>query len=140
MKKVVSILLLLLLVPNVYAMKEVKIVRMFGGFFERVSPETKYEIPFRFYSPDGVSEIYYLKVRITADIPGDTEVSLELMGEACRPKYYRVSSVKRYTMEFDCTKNWRGEGRYEAILKTTSDIYNVYAEIEITYLNNPEVD
>jgi len=139
MKRLIPLLFLLLLIPNVYAIKEVKTVRIFGGFLETALAKTKYTTKFEFYSPDGISKVYYLKVRVIADIPtADTKVYIGL-GDYCTPQYYQTPQAKRYVMEFDCTNNWRGEGEYEAGIYATNDIYNVYVEIEITYLNNPQV-
>jgi len=131
----------LLIFPTAYAVKEIKTVKVFGGYLEVVKPNTLYKKSFDFYSPDGVSEIYYIRARVTADMTTTNTRVWFGLGDFCTPSYYDIpSNVKRYTMEFDCTSNWIGEGTYEAGIQANKEIRNVYMDFEFTYMNNPEVE
>ena len=141
MRKLLPVFAFLLIIQCCLA-KEVKTVTVFGGFLSSVTGGVIYSKHFDFNSPDGFSKAYYVKARIILDtLYADTTIYMTLNGTYCNPRSYNIPNAEsRYLIEFSCTDAFKGEGTYEVKFYSTKDVKNLYAEWEITYLNNPEVE
>jgi hypothetical protein len=124
--------------------KEIKTITLFGGFVDNAK---KFDKSFTFpVPPDGISDIYYAKAKVRADMTGtSTNIYFYLNGSSCVPSYYSVSDKSwGYTMEFDCTnilKNllpMTSEKIVSFTVDSNKNLQNIYIEWEITYLNNPK--
>lgn len=132
-------MLILILIPLVSAERTTRTISYFGGFVADAQANTPYSKTFTFKAPDGISQLYYVKAIIRADMTTtDTRVYVQTDGQFCDPNYYDVPTNERgYVMMFDCTDVVHGVGQYEVGFQANKDMKNVYAEWEFTYLNNP---
>jgi len=131
---------LLMLMPLVSATKEVKTITYFGGFVENAKrSDAIFNFPM---PPDGVSQVYYVKANIRADMTGTTSrIYFYVNGQSCTPSYYDVSEKSwGYTMSFDCTNRITNVGNYSYTIDSNKNLQNIYIEWEITYKNNPSVE
>lgn len=131
-----------ILTEEVHAVKTTRTISYFGGYVADAQANTPYSKTFTFKAPDGISQLYYAKGIIKADMTTtNTRVYAQVDGEYCDPSYYDVpTNEKDYLMMFDCTSVAHGEGQYEAGFQANKNIKNVYADWEFTYLNNPAVE
>lgn len=143
-KNFFSLVIFLFLIPSVLAVKEAKTISYFGGYVADVDANTPYSKTFIFKAPDGISQLYYAKIIIRADMTNtNTQIYAKMEDEFCTPNYYNIpTNEKNYVMMFDCTEimKEKGEGQFEGGFQSTKNIKNVYVEFEFTYLNNPAVE
>jgi len=131
-------LALLMLLPGAYAEQTTKTIAFPIGALKNAQAGTLYNRTIVFDPPDGVSEVIYSKVILTADIQTTpTKVETWVNGTSCAPSFYNAPQANNYKLQFDCTEAMPGNGVFLAQLNLSENANNFYAEFEITYYNHP---
>lgn len=140
---IILTLMILLVVPMVYAEQTVKTVELPFGFAKNVPADYQATKNVSFNPSDGIKELLYGEIVLRGDFLSSTEVSGFIgQGELeCNPSSITTPTIDVYNYEvtFDCSdkvSNYKG-GIVPVKFNFTEQSKNVYGFLRITYYNNP---